>query len=92
MPDIEPSDVHRWFDAMSRKPATANRTLPVFSRRAKRKLIAQPKFYFFDSGVFRAIRPMGPLDSEAELVGQALKELDAILGDGSLPKRMGTGL
>ena len=49
--------------------------LPVFSRRAKRNLIAQPKFYFFDAGVFRAIRPMGPLDSEAELAGPALETL-----------------
>ena len=47
--------------------------LPVFSRRAKRKLIAQPKYYFLDSGVFRAIRPMGPLDSEAELAGPRSK-------------------
>ena len=49
--------------------------LPVFSRRAKRKLVAQPKFYFFDAGVFRAIRPTGPLDSEAELAGPALETL-----------------
>ena len=49
--------------------------LPVFSRKAKRKLIAQRKFYFFDAGVFRAIRPMGPLDSEAEMAGPALETL-----------------
>lgn len=49
--------------------------LPVFSRKAKRKLIAQRKFYFFDAGVFRAIRPMGPLDSEAGVAGPALETL-----------------
>ena len=49
--------------------------LPVFSRKAKRKLIAQKKFYFFDVGVFRAIRPMGPLDSEAELDGPSVETL-----------------
>ena len=49
--------------------------LPAFSRRAKRKLIAQKKFYFFDAGLFRAIRPKGPLDSEAELDGPALETL-----------------
>ena len=49
--------------------------LPVFSRKAKRKLIARRKFYFFDAGVFRAIRPMGPLDSEAEMAGPALETL-----------------
>ena len=30
--------------------------LPVFSRKAKRKLIAQTKFYFFDAGVYRSIQ------------------------------------
>lgn len=49
--------------------------LPVFSRKAKRKLIAQNKFYFFDVGVFKAIRPRGPLDSEAEIDGPALETL-----------------
>ena len=49
--------------------------LPVFSRKAKRKLMAQKKFYFFDVGVFRAIRPVGPLDSEAELDGPSLETL-----------------
>ena len=49
--------------------------LPVFSRKAKRKLISQKKFYFFDAGVFRAIRPVGPLDSDAETDGPALETL-----------------
>ena len=49
--------------------------LPVFSRRAGRKLVSHEKFYFFDTGVFRAIRPVGPLDSEAEMDGPALETL-----------------
>ena len=49
--------------------------LPVFSRKAKRKLSSQKKFYFFDAGVFRAIRPVGPLDSDAEIDGPALETL-----------------
>ncbi len=49
--------------------------LPVFSRRSKRELISKRKFYFFDVGVFRALRPLGPLDSEAELNGLALETL-----------------
>ena len=49
--------------------------LPVFSREAKRKLVSQKKFYFFDAGVFRAIRPVGPLDSDAEIDGPALETL-----------------
>ena len=31
--------------------------LPVFTRRAKRELAAHPKFYLFDTGVFRSLRP-----------------------------------
>jgi uncharacterized protein len=49
--------------------------LPVFSRKAKRKLIGHDKFYYFDAGVFRAIRPAGPLDSDAELDGPAIETL-----------------
>ena len=49
--------------------------LPVFSRKAKRQLTTHRKFYFFDAGVFRAIRPAGPLDSDAELDGPALETL-----------------
>lgn len=49
--------------------------LPVFSRKAKRKLVRHQKFYYFDTGVFRAIRPTGPLDSDAELDGPAMETL-----------------
>ena len=49
--------------------------LPVFTKRAKRLLISHPKFYFFDVGVFRTIRPSGPLDSPHEIDGIALENL-----------------
>jgi predicted AAA+ superfamily ATPase len=49
--------------------------LPVFSRRARRRLTAHPKFFFFDVGVYRAIRPRGPLDSAEELEGPAMESL-----------------
>jgi predicted AAA+ superfamily ATPase len=49
--------------------------LPVFTKKAKRKLVVHNKFYFFDVGVFRALRPTGPLDSEAEIDGPALETL-----------------
>jgi predicted AAA+ superfamily ATPase len=52
-------------------------TIPVFSRRAKRKLIAHRKFYFFDTGVFRVLRPQGILDSSNEIEGLALEGLVA---------------
>jgi uncharacterized protein len=51
--------------------------IEVFTRRAKRALASHPKFYFFDTGVFRANRPTGPLDSPAELEGMALEGLVA---------------
>ena len=51
--------------------------LPVFTRRAKRRLAAHPKFYLFDTGVFRSLRPLGPLDRAEEISGQALEGLVA---------------
>lgn len=52
-------------------------TLPVFTRRAKRKLISHSKFYFFDAGVYRVLRPQGILDSSQEIEGLALEGLIA---------------
>ncbi|MCD4695741.1 MAG: DUF4143 domain-containing protein, partial [Bacteroidales bacterium] len=49
--------------------------LPVFTKRAKRQLISHPKFYFFDVGVYKVIRPSGPLDSPNEIDGIALENL-----------------
>lgn len=49
--------------------------LPVFTRRAKRRMVKHPKFYFFDTGVYRAIRPKGPLDRPEEIDGMALETL-----------------
>lgn len=49
--------------------------IPVFTKRAKRELISRSKFYFFDVGVFKTIRPMGPLDSPEEAQGPALETL-----------------
>lgn len=49
--------------------------VPVFTKRAKRRLIAHPKFYFFDAGVYRTIRPRGPLDTPEEAEGAALETL-----------------
>jgi uncharacterized protein len=49
--------------------------LPIFSKRAKRKVINHPKFYFFDAGIYSALKPKGIIDSEAELEGVALETL-----------------
>jgi predicted AAA+ superfamily ATPase len=51
--------------------------LPVFSRRAGRSTTSHPKFYFFDAGVFRSLRPRGPLDRTEEVDGGALEGLVA---------------
>jgi predicted AAA+ superfamily ATPase len=51
--------------------------LPIFTRRAKRATIAHPKFYYFDAGVFRALRPAGPLDRPEEIAGVAMEGLVA---------------
>lgn len=51
--------------------------LPVFSKRAKRKVTAHPKFYWFDAGVYRSVRPAGPLDRPEEIAGAALEGLVA---------------
>lgn len=49
--------------------------IPVFSKKAKRRLIVHPKFYFFDVGIYRTLRPMGPLDAPEEVDGIALETL-----------------
>lgn len=51
--------------------------LPVFRKRAERALVVHPKFYFFDAGVYRSLRPRGPLDRPQEIDGQALEGLVA---------------
>jgi len=51
--------------------------VPVFTRRAQRHLVAHDKFYFFDTGVYRSIRPTGPLDSVQEIESMALEGLVA---------------
>lgn len=51
--------------------------LPVFRKRAKRATVARDKLYLFDAGVFRSLRPTGPLDRSSEIEGQALDGLVA---------------
>ena len=51
--------------------------LPVFRRRAKRATVVHEKIYLFDAGVFRSLRPKGPLDRPEEMDGQALEGLVA---------------
>ena len=51
--------------------------LPVFRKRARRKTVSHAKFYFFDAGVFRSVRPKGPLDRREEIDGAAFEGLVA---------------
>ena len=51
--------------------------LPVFRKRAKRATVTHEKIYLFDAGVFRSLRPKGPLDRPDEIDGQALEGLVA---------------
>ncbi|MBU1991700.1 ATP-binding protein, partial [Patescibacteria group bacterium] len=47
--------------------------LPVFTKRAKRRMILHPKFYFSDVGIYRTLRPQGQLDIPEEIEGVALE-------------------
>ena len=49
--------------------------LPVFTKKAKRRMTAHYKFYFFDVGIYRTLRPAGPLDMPEEMGGSAFETL-----------------
>jgi predicted AAA+ superfamily ATPase len=49
--------------------------VPVFTKKAKRRIIAHPKFYYFDVGLYRTLRPQGPLDKPEEIEGAAFETL-----------------
>jgi uncharacterized protein len=51
--------------------------LQAFTKRAQRKLVEHSKFYYMDAGVFRSLRPKGPLDSPEEIGGACLEGLVA---------------
>lgn len=49
--------------------------IPPFTRRAQRRLVMHSKFYFFDAGLYRALRPKGPLDVSEEIDGPVLETI-----------------
>ena len=51
--------------------------VPVFSKRARRRTVVHPKFYFADTGVFRSLRPSGPLDHPGEIGSATIEGLVA---------------
>ncbi|MBS0358819.1 MAG: ATP-binding protein [Proteobacteria bacterium] len=70
---IQRKTVSSYFDIV--EDLLIGSQLPVFTKRAKRRLVSHPKFYFFDPGVYRIIRPTGPLDSIEEIDGAVLETL-----------------
>jgi predicted AAA+ superfamily ATPase len=51
--------------------------VPAFTRRAQPATVAHPKLFLFDAGVYRSLRPRGPLDRPEEIEGAALEGLVA---------------
>ncbi|MDZ7721523.1 MAG: AAA family ATPase [candidate division KSB1 bacterium] len=51
--------------------------IPVFTKKAKRAVVSHPKLFLYDCGVFRTLRPRGPLDRPEEISGAALEGLVA---------------
>ena len=51
--------------------------VPVFTKRARRRMAAHRKFYFADAGVFRSLRPCGPLDRPEEVGGASFEGIAA---------------
>ena len=49
--------------------------ISVFRKQAKRTLSVHPKFYYFDAGVYRSLRPVGPLEGNEQILGAALEGL-----------------
>lgn len=51
--------------------------IPVFTKKAKRAMAKHSKFYIYDTGIFRSIRPTGPLDKTEEIDGACLEGMVA---------------
>jgi predicted AAA+ superfamily ATPase len=49
--------------------------IPPFKKRNRKSTVDSEKFYFFDTGVFRSLRPIGPLDEPLKIQGPALEGL-----------------
>jgi predicted AAA+ superfamily ATPase len=49
--------------------------VPIFTRKARRRMTTHSRFFFFDVGIYRALRPSGPLDRPEEIDGAALETL-----------------
>ena len=72
---VHRTTVHDWIGILD--DLLISYQMQVFTKRAKRKVSVHPKFYLFDVGVYRAIRPRSKLDSDAEIDGPGLEGLVA---------------
>lgn len=70
---VERKTVEQWFQALDDLLLAIR--VPMFTRRAKRAMTSHPRFFLFDAGVYRTLRPRGPLDAAAEIDGPALETL-----------------
>jgi predicted AAA+ superfamily ATPase len=68
---VERKTVEQWFQALEDLLLAVR--LPMFTRRAKRAMTSHPRFFLFDAGVYRTLRPRGPLDADAEIDSPALE-------------------
>lgn len=68
---VERKVVEQWFTALEDLLLAVR--LPVFRHRAKRAMTMHPRFFLFDAGVYRTLRPQGPIDSPEEIDGAAIE-------------------
>lgn len=72
---VKRTTVHEWIGIL--EDLLISFQLNIFTQRAKRELTAHPKFYYFDAGVYRTLRPVSIGDSESEVNGAGLEGLVA---------------
>lgn len=65
--------VNNYFDLLN--DLLIGQRLLVFNKRAKRKTVLHPKFYFFDTGVYNTLRPKMIMDSLEEKEGVLFESL-----------------
>jgi predicted AAA+ superfamily ATPase len=83
--------IRSYFEILS--DTLIGRFLPAYTRRAKRKVAMQPKFYFFDVGVVNHLAQRGELRPRSELFGKAFEnwvhhELTAYLSYAGRPEAL----
>jgi len=70
---IDRKTVDAWIQIL--EDLLISTTIKPFTKRAARTLTTHSKFYLFDCGVYRSLRPKGLLDNPAEIDGIALESL-----------------